>query len=336
MKALAFVLINKKKIKLKEIEIPDLNNGQVLIKINYTSICHTQLQEINGSRGADKFLPHCLGHEATGVVIKTGPKVKILKKNDKVCLSWVPSSGYNSGGTYYYDKNKKKVNAGPVNTFSNYAVISENKIQKLKKGADIKKSVLLGCALPTAFNCIISNTSNVRKKNILIIGCGGVGLGVVYASKIKKFGKIYVIDKDSSKIKVSSKLATTHEIKIKDQHKYHNYFDYVVESSGNDKMLNSSIQFVKKFGGKLIVIGNYKYNKKFKIDPWQILNGKKIVGSWNKNFNYRNNFKKYEKLSKAFNSNLIFGKKTYNKSNFLKAINDFNKGKVIRPLIKFT
>ena len=106
MKTLAAVLVKKKKIKILNLDLPDLKKGQILVKMKFSSICHTQIQEIDGSRGKDKFLPHCLGHEATGLVIKIGKGVKKVKPRDKVCLSWVPSSGINAGGTtYYYNKN---------------------------------------------------------------------------------------------------------------------------------------------------------------------------------------------------------------------------------------
>jgi len=330
----AIILVKKKKIQFKKIRVPELKKGQLLVKIKYTSICHTQIQEIDGVRGKDNFLPHCLGHEATGLVIKKNNSVKKFKVNDKVCLSWVPSEGFNAGGTTYFDKIGKKINAGPVNTFSNYSVVSENKLQKLNKYSDMKKSVLLGCALPTAYNCIFSNVAHPKKKNILIIGCGGVGLSIVHASKIAQFSKISIIEKDSKKIKTAFKLGSSQVLTNKDFKSYFDYFDYVIECTGNDEMLNFSIKFVKKFGGSLIIVGNYKHKTKFKIDPWQILYGKKVIGSWNKTFNYRKKFKKFEKFSKKLNSNLIFGKKIYSLKNFSSAMNDFKKGKVIRPLIK--
>ena len=123
-------------------------------------------------------------------------------------------------------------------------------------------------------------------------------------------------------------------LKKKNFSKFINFFDYVIECTGNTKLLNSSIKFAKKFGGNLIVIGNYKYQSKFVVDPWQILFGKKILGSWSGQFDYRKKFKMYEKYSRSLNSNLIFGKKVYKLKNFSRAINDFKKSKVIRPLIK--
>ena len=75
----AAVLFKKNKVILENLQVPKLKESQVLVKILYTSICKTQIGEILGQRGKDKFLPHCLGHEATGIIIDKNKKVK--KKN---------------------------------------------------------------------------------------------------------------------------------------------------------------------------------------------------------------------------------------------------------------
>ena len=100
----AAVLVQKNKIKIKKLILPDLKKGQVLIKIKYSSICHTQIQEISGLRGKDRYLPHCLGHEASGIVINKHQSVKKVNKKDFVCLTWVFSKGISAGGSIYYDK----------------------------------------------------------------------------------------------------------------------------------------------------------------------------------------------------------------------------------------
>jgi Zn-dependent alcohol dehydrogenase len=313
--------------------LPDLKKGQILVKMKFSSICHTQIQEIDGSRGKDKFLPHCLGHEATGLVIKVGKEVKKVKPRDKVCLSWVPSSGINAGGTTYY-YNKKKINAGPINTFSEYSIISENKVHKLSSNANLKKSVLLGCAIPTAFNCIFSNTINTKKKKILIIGCGGVGLATVYAAKIVKFKEIYVYEKNKSKVKIAKKLGAKYFIETNKLSDFKDYFDYVIECSGNSDLLNQTLNLSKRFGGKVLIIGNYKNNKYLVTNPWQLLYGKQISGSWIASFNYDLHFKKFEKAIGKLNFKLLFGNRTYSLNKINSAINDLKKGRVIRPLLK--
>ena len=88
MKA-AILVEQKKPLIIDEIELPSgLEIGQVLVKIHYSGICGSQLGEIDGAKGSDVYLPHLLGHEASGSVIAVGQGVKQVKQNDLVVLHW--------------------------------------------------------------------------------------------------------------------------------------------------------------------------------------------------------------------------------------------------------
>ena len=111
-------------------------------------------------------------------------------------------------------------------------------------------------------------------------------------------------------------------------------FDVILECTGNIDILKKSIEFTKKFGGKVVVIGNYPKGQLLKIDPWHIIQGKTLTGAWNNQLVFDNKFKKFEKKIENKRLNFFFGKKTYNLNNINHAIKDFKKGKMIRPLIK--
>ena len=108
----------------------NLSKGQVFIKLDYAGVCGSQLGEIQGVKGKDHYLPHLLGHEGVGEVIKINKYVSKVKKGDKVLLHWMPSKGINANGPVYDWKNKK-VNAGGLTSFNSFAVVSENKLTKL-------------------------------------------------------------------------------------------------------------------------------------------------------------------------------------------------------------
>ena len=116
-----------------EIEIPALKPGQVLVEITYSGACGTQVMEWRGDKGEDKWVPHCLGHEGTGVVLETGSAVTKVKRDDKVVLSWIKGSGANVAGTVY-EWEGRKVNAGAITTFNRLAVVSENRLTALGDG----------------------------------------------------------------------------------------------------------------------------------------------------------------------------------------------------------
>ena len=126
-----------KPLEITNILIPrKLLKGQILVKMIYSGICGSQLGEINGIKGEDKYLPHLLGHEGIATVIEANDKVVKVKKGDVVLLHWMPSNGINSKTPIYFDSFKKKINAGYVTTFNEYAIVSENRLTKIKKIID--------------------------------------------------------------------------------------------------------------------------------------------------------------------------------------------------------
>ena len=142
----AAVLEKKDKVTIYNLIKPtDLRIGQILVKIYYSSICHTQLQEVEMKRGKDLYLPHCLGHEGVGVVKKTYKGCKKFKPGNKVCISWVKSGKTISSGYVYSDKNGKKINSGPAHTLNEFVVVDESRVYKLKKSSKFRNQVLLGC-----------------------------------------------------------------------------------------------------------------------------------------------------------------------------------------------
>ena len=130
----AAVLIKQKQsLKIMDIKMPTyLDEHQVLVKIIYTGICGSQIGEIDGVKGKDNYLPHLLGHEGSAEVIKIGPKVKSLRKGDYVTLHWKPNDIKNAK-PYVYSDGKNSINSGNVTSFSEYSVVSENRLTKISK-----------------------------------------------------------------------------------------------------------------------------------------------------------------------------------------------------------
>ncbi len=102
MKTKAAVLYETNKpLQIEELTMPDLQSGQVLVKIAYSGVCRSQLNEIQGLKGQDKFLPHTLGHEGSGVVEAIGPDVSKVKPGDHVVLTWIKGRGADAPSTLY-------------------------------------------------------------------------------------------------------------------------------------------------------------------------------------------------------------------------------------------
>jgi Zn-dependent alcohol dehydrogenase len=152
-------------LDISDILVPtSLSKGQVLVKLIYAGICGSQLGEISGIKGTDKYLPHLLGHEGIARVIKVNDKVTKVKKKDIVLLHWMPSEGINAKLPVYLDDKKKKINGGYVTTFNEYAIISENRLTRIKKKKKFFLSyLLLGCTSSTAIGSVKKNLT--IKKN---------------------------------------------------------------------------------------------------------------------------------------------------------------------------
>ena len=112
------------------------------------------------------------------------------------------------------------------------------------------------------------------------------------------------------------------------------FFQNGIECSGNLELMKDSISTIKNFGGRLVIIGNYPFNKTVKLDPWSFIMGKIVSGAWIDNFIYDDHFPNFYKKFSKFKWNKFFGHKTYSLNNINLALKDFKEGKVIRPLIK--
>ena len=109
-------------MEIKEHPDPVPKAGEVLVNIKYSGICGSQINEIDATKGPDKYLPHLLGHEGSGIVEETGEGVTRVKKGDHVVLHWRKSSGLEAESAKYKWKGKK-VNSGKVTTFSEKSIL---------------------------------------------------------------------------------------------------------------------------------------------------------------------------------------------------------------------
>ena len=129
----SYIIKAKKRLDIINLNIPNPPKGYVLVKLKYSGICHTQLNEINGILGKDKYLPHCMGHEGTGKVIKIGKDVKKFKVNDKVVISWIKNSKSKKFKSINFLNKTKEINSGGCNTLMNFSLVTEDRLYKLSK-----------------------------------------------------------------------------------------------------------------------------------------------------------------------------------------------------------
>src|SRR6516165_6790976 len=223
-----------------EIELPPaLDIGQVLVKVYYTAICGAQLNEIAAAKGPDKFLPHLLGHEASARVIEIGPGVTTVKPDDTVVLHWRPSQGIQCQPPAYKWRDKK-LNAGWVTTFNEYAVVSENRMTAIPPNYNLRDAPLLGCAVTTAAG-VINNDANVKiGESVVIFGVGGVGLNVVQFANLAGANPIIAIDLVDAKLDMARARGATHVLNPNDVADVEAEVRKITGAGGPDKVIETT------------------------------------------------------------------------------------------------
>jgi S-(hydroxymethyl)glutathione dehydrogenase/alcohol dehydrogenase len=183
----------------------------VLVRVRTSSICGAQINEIDAVKGVDKFLPHLLGHEALANVIDTGAGVTACKREDTVIMHWRPGTGMQAP-TPAYTWNGRKVNAGWVTTFNEYAVVSENRLTPVPGSIDRKSAPLLGCAVTTALGVINNDAQVGIGESVVVFGVGGVGLNVVQFAAMAGANPVIAIDRLDNKLEMARRFGATHAI----------------------------------------------------------------------------------------------------------------------------
>lgn len=246
-----------------DVTMPErLSFGQVLVKVHYSGICGAQINEIEGAKGPDKFLPHLLGHEGSGTVLDIGPGVKTVKKADHVVMHWRPSDGLQSE-TPTYQWNNQKVNAGWVTTFNEYAVVSENRLTSIEKDFDLKLATLFGCAVTTAMG-VINNDAQVKiGQSVVVFGLGGIGLNIAQAAGMVSAHPIVGIDLHDTKLEMARRFGATHCFNSSKTPDLRGEIqrivgqdgaDVVIDTTGNSRVIELAYELTHP-DGKTILVG---------------------------------------------------------------------------------
>ncbi|OGT25644.1 MAG: acetoin dehydrogenase [Gammaproteobacteria bacterium RIFCSPLOWO2_02_FULL_42_14] len=333
---------NKPLMILNNIVTPKLKKGQALVKMNYAGLCHSQLMEISGLRGEDKYLPHLLGHEGVGVVVDVGEQVAKIKIGDEVILGWIKGFGLEGGATQYQTTDGLRVNAGSVTTFSDYTVVSENRVVKKPRHTPSELSVLYGCAIPTGLGMVLNTVPENFSGTVAFLGLGGIGLSALLSAKLRNFKKIIAIDVNSEKLALAKMLGATHCVNSKIENVIEcvrmltdGGVDYCFESAGLAKTIELGFNVVRRNGGKCIFASHPAHHEKISLDPFELICGKKIEGTWGGESVPDSDVKKFDKFyqKKLLPLEKLISKK-YSLENINHAVDDLKNKEIVRALIK--
>lgn len=287
MKSLAAILVEQKKpLALEEIEIPKLTFGQVLVKVICSGICGSQLGEIDGVKGEDRYLPHLLGHEGTGEVLECGEGVTTVKEGDKVVLHWRRGLGIEAPTPKYHSAKLGKVNGGWITTFNQYAVISENRLTAISSDFDSEIGALMGCAVTTGLGVINNNAKVKIGESVVVWGAGGIGLNIVQGAAMVSAYPIIAIDLFDNKLDLAKKLGATHTLNGLDANIEDEIFtivgkngaDVTIDNTGNPEIIGS-VYRITSARGRTILVGVPVKGKETQIYTLPLHFGKELTGS---------------------------------------------------------
>jgi S-(hydroxymethyl)glutathione dehydrogenase/alcohol dehydrogenase len=276
----------KKPLTVAEIELPKcLAVGQVLVKIHFSGICGSQLGEIDGAKGEDKYLPHLLGHEASGTVLDIGPGVKHVKPGDKVVLHWRKGLGI-EGDPPAYSWNGSKVNAGWITTFSEYSIISENRMTPIPSDSDLEVASLFGCAVTTGFGVVQNNAKLRIGESVVVYGAGGIGLNVIQAASLVSAYPIIAVDIYDNRLELAKRMGATHTINSNQSDARSEILkivgttglDVFIDNTGQPAIIEMGYQITKP-QGRVTLVGVPRKGNNISIYSLSLHFGKGLSGS---------------------------------------------------------
>jgi S-(hydroxymethyl)glutathione dehydrogenase/alcohol dehydrogenase len=286
-KMTAAILVRQKQpLVIDEVTLPRaLDYGQVLVKVKYSGICGSQIGEIDGVKGEDRFLPHLLGHEGSGIVLETGAGVKHVQAGDRVVLHWRKGAGIEANPPTYLWK-QRQLNAGYVTTFNQYTIASENRLTRIPDDFDLRLAMLFGCAVTTGMGVITNNARMKIGQSVVVFGTGGVGLNVIQGAALGCGHPIIAVDIHDAKLALARKLGATHVINSRQQNPEAEIAkilagglaDVVIDNTGIVEVTSLAVKLTAP-QGKTIMVGVPQKGKTLSIDPLPLFFGKTLTGS---------------------------------------------------------
>jgi len=282
----AILVAQQKPLVVDTIQLPEqLEVGQVLVELKVSGICGSQLGEIDGVKGPDRFLPHLMGHEGFAIVLEVGPGVKNVKPGDSVVLHWRPGAGIQADPPKYLWRGQR-LNAGWVTTFNRHAVVSENRCTKVPAGTDPEAAALFGCAITTGFG-VVENNSRLRMgESVVVFGAGGIGLNIIQAAALISATPIIAVDLHDSRLELARRLGATHTInsakgdaaELIKQALADQPLDVFIDNTGVPAVIEMGYNLTQR-EGRVILVGVPRLGQNLNVYSLPLHYGKVLSGS---------------------------------------------------------
>ncbi len=299
-----------KPLSIEELELDGPRAGEVLVEIHATGVCHTDEFTLSG-KDPEGLFPCVLGHEGAGVVVEVGAGVSSVKAGDhviplytpecrqcKFCLSGktnlcqaireTQGRGLMPDGTSRFRLGKQQVlHYMGTSTFSNYTVLPEIAVAKIREDAPFDKVCYIGCGVTTGIGAVINTAGVEPGANVAVFGLGGIGLNVIQGARLVGANMIIGIDLNPGKREMAERFGMTHFINPKDCDNVVQEIirltgggaDYSFECIGNVEVMRQALECCHKGWGESVIIGVAPAGAEISTRPFQLVTGRVWRGS---------------------------------------------------------
>ncbi len=300
-----------KPLSIETVQLEGPREGEVLVEIKATGICHTDHYTLSGADPEGLF-PTILGHEGAGIVVDVGPGVRSVQKGDHVIPLYTPECreceyclsrktnlcqriritqgrGVMPDGTSRFSLNGKPLwHYMGCSTFANYTVLPEIAVAKIRKDAPFDKVCYIGCGVTTGIGAVIFTAKVEPGSNVVVFGLGGIGLNVIQGARMVGANMIVGIDINPQREAMAREFGMTHFVnpkEVKGDLVAHlveltgGGADYSFECIGNVQTMRQALECCHKGWGVSTIIGVAAAGQEISTRPFQLVTGRRWIGS---------------------------------------------------------
>jgi S-(hydroxymethyl)glutathione dehydrogenase/alcohol dehydrogenase len=298
-------------LEILEVDLEGPKAGEVLVEIRASGVCHTDEFTRSGADPEGLF-PAIFGHEGAGVVVEVGAGVKSVKPGDHVIPLYTPEcrecksctshktnlctairatqgKGVMPDGTSRFSLNGEMVHHYMgCSTFSNYTVLPEIALAKIRSDAPFEKVCYIGCGVTTGIGAVINTAKVEPGANVVVFGLGGIGLNVIQGARLAGANKIIGVDLNPARKELATKFGMTHFVNPKEvEGDLVPYLvaltdggaDYSFECIGNVNVMRQALECCHRGWGESIIIGVAGAGQEISTRPFQLVTGRVWKGT---------------------------------------------------------
>ena len=295
-----------KPLQIETVQLEGPKEGEVLVEIKATGICHTDAFTLSGADPEGRF-PSILGHEGAGVVVDIGPGVTSVSEGDRVIPLYVPEcrrcayclsgktnlcqavretqgQGVMPDGTSRFSLGQETLyHYMGTSTFANYTVLPEIAVAKIREDAPFDKVCYIGCGVTTGIGAVINTAKVESGANAVVFGLGGIGLNVIQGLRMAGADRIVGVDINPDKAPLAEKFGMTHFVNPGEvEGDLVSYLveltkggaDYSFECIGNVRTMRQALECCHKGWGVSVIIGVAGAGEEISTRPFQLVTGR--------------------------------------------------------------